>query len=831
MSERPDLTALLSESRWLRALAQRLCSDADGAEDLVQDTWVAALERPPQEDGPVRGWLATVLRSKLGDRARGESRRAHREQSAARVEALASTADVVEKAATHRDVVQAVLDLDEPYRTTILLRYFESLPPRKIAARMNVPVATVDSRLVRGHAKLRASLDRKFGRKTWLLALLPLARDASSLAPAATGVLAMNVALKVTVPLALLAVALWWGLAKSESSSIAPTRSDPPVAEVAAGVPQDPIRPLDDVRGESVRAPLDSVPSTAPVAPTATVSAAPDRIVKGRVLDASGRSLSGVAVGIEGAPSDSRHETRSGANGAFEIAAPANASAIVSRDPDWTTVLAGFTNILPTNTTNVVVARRIEISGRVVDESGAAVEGAEVSLLQPEHLGADFGFALDLSARRTWRTDTDKSGAFGLTDVPAIGGAQLRVTAGGFPLHTEPAPQATSRAMVLVLVRDQKPHSTIKGRVVDAEGRAVASARVSAGAQIASVDDRGWFLLDVSEIGRNVRVVALARGFQPAIAELDKHDPDGWRDEIVLTLSSTPLTIRGRVVAIHDAPAVPVPHARVWIRNPTLFGRIDGDAATVESLLTRDDPPFWMFVEADEDGRFEIGGLLDRDYWVAAADPRTLQFGSKEQVPAGSTDVTIDVANPVFERVRGRVVTSDGTAVAGARVHLERFALEVRVRDGTRDEWMEREPVITDERGAFEFATVPRVDATLVARSDEILSAITPITEETNPDDVVIRVSLRLHVQVELDTPTDRADELRILDESGEPIAVRVIRADRSHTNMFATIKDGRSEVLSVSDAARTLVLSRNGNQVASIPITLVPRTVNVVRY
>ncbi len=586
MSEGPDLAGMLSDSRWLRALASKLCADTDVADDVVQETWLAALERPPKEGGPVRGWLATVLRSKLGDRMRSESRRASRERSVARDEALASTEDVVERAATHRDVVQAVLDLDEPYRTTILLRYFESLPPRKIASRMQVPVATVDSRLVRGHAKLRAGLDRRFGRRTWLLALLPIAREASTLAPAATGVLAMNVVLKVCVPIVLIAVALWWGLAEHESSSTARTRVEPSTDEIAASAPEAAAHPLEEARVESVRAPIDSPPTKVSVAPSKSPAVAVDRMVKGRVLDATGRSLSGVALGIEGAATDARYETKSGASGSFEIAAPASASAIVSRDPDWTTVLAGYTNILPTNKTNVVVAPRIEISGRVVDEAGTAVEGAEISVLQPENLGADFGFALDLSARRTWRTASDKSGAFALADVPAIDRTQLRVAAGGFPLHTEPAPQATSRSMVLVLVREQKPHSTIEGRVVDAEGRAVASARVSAGAQVASVDDRGRFVLDVAQIGPKVRVVALARGFLPAAEELDKNDPAEWRDEIVLTLSSTPLSIRGRVCARGTAADCdPVPGARVWIRNPTLFGRLDGDTATVESLL------------------------------------------------------------------------------------------------------------------------------------------------------------------------------------------------------------------------------------------------------
>ena len=50
-------------------------------------------------------------------------------------------------------------DLDEPYCTTILHRYYEGWPPREIARSTGVPVETVKSRLKRAvDATIRVGL-------------------------------------------------------------------------------------------------------------------------------------------------------------------------------------------------------------------------------------------------------------------------------------------------------------------------------------------------------------------------------------------------------------------------------------------------------------------------------------------------------------------------------------------------------------------------------------------------------------------------------------------------------------------------------------------------
>ena len=48
----PDLS--LNDVAWLTALARTLTRDGADADDLVQETWVAARTSPPPSGGPAR---------------------------------------------------------------------------------------------------------------------------------------------------------------------------------------------------------------------------------------------------------------------------------------------------------------------------------------------------------------------------------------------------------------------------------------------------------------------------------------------------------------------------------------------------------------------------------------------------------------------------------------------------------------------------------------------------------------------------------------------------------------------------------------------------------
>ena len=74
MTGEHESEALLIHAGWVRRLALALVRDPAEADDLVQDTWLAAVRHAP-ERAP-RSWLERVLRNAWRQRWRGEHRAA-----------------------------------------------------------------------------------------------------------------------------------------------------------------------------------------------------------------------------------------------------------------------------------------------------------------------------------------------------------------------------------------------------------------------------------------------------------------------------------------------------------------------------------------------------------------------------------------------------------------------------------------------------------------------------------------------------------------------------------------------------------------------------------
>jgi RNA polymerase sigma-70 factor (ECF subfamily) len=178
------IETLLSHRAWVRRLARSLVLDGPSADDVEQQTWLAALRSPPRHAATSRAWLGRVVRNLALDTGRARRRRDAHELGAARPETTRPTTDVVAEADAHARLVAAVRSLGEPYRTTVLLRWFEDLAPATVAERMGVPVETVRTRLRRAHRMLRDELGSKTGDgAAWVAALFPL----TGLGPDAVG--------------------------------------------------------------------------------------------------------------------------------------------------------------------------------------------------------------------------------------------------------------------------------------------------------------------------------------------------------------------------------------------------------------------------------------------------------------------------------------------------------------------------------------------------------------------------------------------------------------------------------------------------------------------
>jgi len=184
---------VLEHSEWLSALASHLVRDPSEAEDLVQDTWFAALRSGPRDKALYRPWLNRVLRNLANLSFRKRERRCAREQLAASREKVAGPEESVQKLEIFRLVVEVVLSLDDSSRDVVILRYFEGLSGAEIARRLDVKPSAIRMRLKRALEQLRAELDRRHGddRSVWLASvaiLIPVTSGmmpGSSTAPAA----------------------------------------------------------------------------------------------------------------------------------------------------------------------------------------------------------------------------------------------------------------------------------------------------------------------------------------------------------------------------------------------------------------------------------------------------------------------------------------------------------------------------------------------------------------------------------------------------------------------------------------------------------------------
>jgi RNA polymerase sigma-70 factor (ECF subfamily) len=232
-----SLAQLRADTAWLRRLAGALTHDDAAADDVVQETWVARLAHPPRPRVPVAAWLTVVLRNVARKRARGEVRRRAREEAtgASLAEAAPDPETLALRVEAQRAVADLVMALEEPYRSTLLLRYHEGLEPSEIARRLDLPAGTVRWRLKTGLDRVRAALDRRDAgvARRWRALLVPLVPERGSWGLGWKGLMATNATTKGAVLAAvILLAAVGWRVRPERPAPIEEARG--PAAEAAA---------------------------------------------------------------------------------------------------------------------------------------------------------------------------------------------------------------------------------------------------------------------------------------------------------------------------------------------------------------------------------------------------------------------------------------------------------------------------------------------------------------------------------------------------------------------------------------------------------------------
>jgi RNA polymerase sigma-70 factor (ECF subfamily) len=241
---------LLLHAGWLRRFAVALVKDLDAAEDIVQETLVAAWQRPAENTG--RPWLSRVARNLAIDRWRSSDRRERRELAAEAIQpgTIANPEELIGDAQIHRAVAEAVAALEEPFRQCLVLRFFHGASSADIARTLRIPAGTVRWRLKEGIERVRRQLDARYGqeRKNWMAALLlllprpagvELGKGGPRFRPARTGIFGLRpVTIVMTVALLVGLAAMVIALVSRHGGSSRPAAqaaADPVAEQVVAG--------------------------------------------------------------------------------------------------------------------------------------------------------------------------------------------------------------------------------------------------------------------------------------------------------------------------------------------------------------------------------------------------------------------------------------------------------------------------------------------------------------------------------------------------------------------------------------------------------------------
>ena len=745
-----DPENLLAQSNWLRRLARGLVRDEDAAEDLAQDTWVAALRAKPAE---LQAWMTVVARNFARRGKRDAGLRAAHEPHGAREERVEGPDEIAARVELQRKLAEALLALEEPFRSALVLRYLDGLSSIEVAERLDCSHDAARQRISRGLAKLREKLDREDerGRAGWMSALVPLVH-----APKTTitgGLLLMGTKTKLVAALAVAALGLWIWKGPLAPSALEPeAHSAAPLAPASEPKPETaPVAELDSSHTDT-RAAVEI-----PTAASRAANPAPENVLRGIVLDPRDRPVEGALVRatsslsydyqmldlVVAARTEEAGRTQSAADGRFELTLdPARFYQLSVEKPGFAAATLGRRRTGETVTVHLPFSTAIE---------GHVTQGEQHLPVANAHMRAFPNGNVTLDGAMFEQTaTTDARGFYRLDSVPP-GPLFLEASAQGLPTSNWFELQAES-GKTLTQDVNLAAQAWFRGHVLDAQTRAPIE-----GAELGTIwvlehtarsDATGAFTLplDGGSDGQ-IYVRAAGYGFQnfPQAADAEQKGADGLE-----LLMQPARKASGRVV---DEQARPIAGAYVAACG-TDFGAVQ-----------RHD---WVGATTDAEGRYTIADL--RPDLAHSLFVRAQGFGScVYEFPASEKTQTQIQLDDVVLRPAGSI---SGFVVDENDKPIPDLRLSLRGANADRGRWDKRGGAFldtyvaeregrSDDRGAFTFDELAAGEYEVVLRRD---------SHQVTANHAVSLQSGERRGGIKLTVPTGLTLEGRVRDHEGNSV-------------------------------------------------------------
>jgi RNA polymerase sigma-70 factor (ECF subfamily) len=150
------------------AIAQNLVGRGGDAEDVAQEVFFKVHQKLAsfREEASLYTWLYRVTVNTATDFMKRRSHRPLGQVEEIDTLPVADEGDTplaaISRADLTREIREAILEIPGNFRTVLVLREIEQLTYEEIAETMKCSIGTVESRLFRARARLKAILERRF---------------------------------------------------------------------------------------------------------------------------------------------------------------------------------------------------------------------------------------------------------------------------------------------------------------------------------------------------------------------------------------------------------------------------------------------------------------------------------------------------------------------------------------------------------------------------------------------------------------------------------------------------------------------------------------------